>query len=218
MESEKKPSRRGLVIGIAVVVVFLLMLVAVVFWALNRSGPSTQDGPALRTAYESAMRKAGVQASYPPEPVDLTSIVASGKHPFSATFTAEELGALLSTFRYSASIDGTTIVLRRTSLRIPADDTVSLDASVDVEGSTYSMSIDGPVSFVDGAVKSPNATRVTASGISLNAGQRAQATRAVVSYVNSYLEAAPGLDIESVTLTTAGAAVTGTAPDRIEFP
>ena len=217
MDTEQRPSRRGLILGIVAAAVFLTDHVGAVVWTLGRGDTSGPGRAALRTAYESAMRKAGVEASFPAEPVELSSVVPSGGHPFSATFTAEELGALLNTFRFTADVDGSTVLVRRANLRFPGESGIELDARVGVDGSAYTALIEGPVSFRDGFARSPGATRATAEGISLNAAQRVQLTRAVLSYVNAYLQAAPGLDVGSAKLTPDGVAATGTAPDRIEF-
>lgn len=217
METDRTRSRRGLIIGIAVAVVFLAIVAGAVFWALSR-GDTGPNREALRAPFESAMRKASVEASFPAQPVELGSVTASGGHPFSATFTAEELGALLNTFSFTADIAGSKAQVRRAGLRFLGNDVIELDARVEVDGSTYSAVVEAPVEFRDGAARSRGATRATAEGISLNAAQRAQLTNAVLAYVNAYLQAAPGLDVGSARLTPDGIAVTGTAPDRLEYP
>lgn len=217
METEKKSSRRGLYIGIAVVVAFVAIVAGSIVWALGRGDSGGQDAKAIRSAYESAMRKAGVTAPYPTGPVELTSVVPSGAHPFSATFTAGEIAALLSTFPLTIDVDGTSVALRTVDMSFPESGTVALRTRVSVQDKTYSAVVVAPVVYQDGVIRSPGATKATAEGFTLSESQRAQLTRAVITYVNEYLSSAPGLTIDTAEITDDGLEVTGTAPNSLEF-
>lgn len=206
------------VAGGIVVLVFVGLVVGTVVWALSRNSGSTVD-PALRAAaFASAMKKAGVDATYPPAAVELTSLRISGSHPFSATFTPEEIAALLSTFTHLAQVSGSDISLRDVTLQLAGSDSLRLSTGVEVGGSAYSGSVTAPVAFSEGRVRSSGATAGSAEGFSLNGSQRAQITEALLGYFNSYLDAAPGLTVGSARLTADGIVVVGRAPDRIELP
>jgi len=216
MDTDQKPSKRGLYIGIAVVVAFLAIVAGAVVWALgsaSNSAPAASVGP----AFESAMRKAGVTAEYPAEPVELTSVVPTGAHPFSATFSADEVAALLSTFPYTASVDGTEIVMRSATMEFPEPGVAFLRTRVEVQGTPYSATLLAPVTFEDGKITSPGATKATAEGFTLNESRRAQLTDGVITYANEYLSSAPGLTVESAEITADGMVVTGMAPDSLSF-
>lgn len=217
MDTEKTSSRRGLYIGIVVVVAFLAIVAGSIVWALGRGDSGGQDPAAIKTAYESAMSKAGVTAPYPAEPVELTSVVPSGAHPFSATFTAEEVAALLSTFPLTVDVDGTSVMLRAVSMGFPEAGTARLRTRVSVQDKTYSAVVVAPVVYEAGTVRSPGATSATAEGFTLSKSQRAQLTGAVITYANEYLSSAPGLTIDTAEITADGMVVTGTAPNSLEF-
>ena len=216
MDTEKKPSKRGLYIGIGVSVAFLAVVAGSVVWALG-SAKTSAPAASVAPAFESAMRKAGVTAEYPADPVELTSVVPSGAHPFSATFSADEIAALLSTLQYTANVDGTEIVMRSATMEFPEPGVSFLRAKVEVQGTPYSATLVAPVAFEDGKITSQGATKATAEGFSLNASRRAQLTDGVITYANEYLSSAPGLTVESAEITADGLVVTGRAPDSISF-
>jgi len=203
------------------VVIALLMvggLVWLVMSSLHGKGSAT-DSAAVQAAFASAMKKAGVTATYPaPAPVELTTVVAKGSHPFTATFTPEEIGALLDTFSYTASVAGTEISLSRATVAFPAPSTIQLDAVVSANGSSYSGSVTAPTVFANGQVKSTGATNVTVEGIGANDAQKSQATDGLVMYANSLLTAAPGLKVDSASIQADGLHVSGTAPDSLSYP
>ena len=215
-----KTGRRWLpwVLGGVAVVVFVGLIGGAVFWSLSRKQSGAIDPAATRSAFSSAMRKAGVAATSPSSALELTTVRASGAHPFSATFSPDELAALLNTFVHSAPVSGSQISMRNVRMQLAGADSLQLSASVVVDGSTYSGVVNAPVAFTNGEVTSSGATAATAEGIPLNSGQRAQITRALVGYANAYLAAAPGLKITSAKVVTGGVAVTGIAPDRLTLP
>jgi len=165
------------------------------------------------------MEKAGVEAAFPANaPVELASIEASGSHPFSATFTGEELTALLSAFSYDFTAEGVTVTLDRADISVISTGTMGLNGGVTVDGKSYSAVVEGPVTMRFGTVESPGATSATVEGFSLGGSQLDQATDAVLRYVNAYLSAAPGLKVGSARVTGDGVVVTGTAPDKLDYP
>ncbi len=212
-------SRRAIIIGVSVVVVFVAIIVGTVVWALGRPSAAQQDPAATRAAFASAMKKAGVDASYPTSaPVELTGVEASGSHPFSATFTAEELSALLTTFPYAYTANGTSVALERAVISVIETGTMGLNTGVTVDGKGYSAAVEAPVELRLGSVTSPGATSATVEGFSLSSGQLAQVTTAVIDYVNAYLSAAPGLRVGSARVTGDAVVVTGVAPDTLTYP
>ena len=214
------PRRRhwlGWVIGIVITLVVIGALVGVVVWATNRGGKA-QPFSVYRTPFESAMAKAGTTATFPEAPVELTEVTATGSHPFSATFTAEEVTALVNVFRWTTDIQGTSVAVSGVTVGFPADDTGSLGARVKVNGSSYGGTLEGPVAYESGEITSPGATKVVAEGFPVTGDRAKQATDMLLLYLNAYLKAAPGLTVETAVVTSEGAEVTGTAPDSLSLP
>lgn len=216
-----EPRRRhtGLIVAIVLSLLAIGLLALVVFVVLGaRDGGSGANASATKASYESAMRKAGVTAAYPGRPVALTGVTPRGSHPFSATFSADEIAALFNTFPYESDVAGARIALRNIALALPGPGTAQLAASVTANGGTYSGAVTLPLAFSAGRITSTGATALTVEGINGSDGQRAQAGSALVGYFNAYLAAAPGLTIESASITADGVTVTGTAPDSLTLP
>lgn len=210
--------RTGLVIGIVAALVAAAFLAVVVYLVLGSMRAT--DGSAARTRadFAKAMKKAGVKAAYPGQPVALTSVVPSGSHPFSATFTAGEIAALLNTFRFESDVAGMRISLGRVRASVPEPGSAKLSAMVTANGGTYSGTVELPLSYSAGGISSPGVSVLTVEGISANEGQKAQVGGALVDYFNEYLSAAPGLSVELAAITADGVRVTGTAPDSLAYP
>lgn len=167
-----------------------------------------------RTAYESAMAKAGVDAQFPGRAVDLSDVEVTGSQPLDATFTAEEVSALLNIYRFSGSTD---VALSDVDVEFPSAGVVQLSGKLNYQGSSYRATMTAPVAF-DGRITSPGATSLNVSGFSVSGQQRTQATQAVVDYFNEALQAAPGLTVESASIGASGVRVQGTAPTSISHP
>jgi hypothetical protein len=207
----------GWVIGILSAVIVIGALTGVVVWALGR-GSRSQDFSAYRTGFDSAMTKAGTKATFPGAPVELSSVSATGSHPFDATFTAEEITALVNTFPWTTEIQATSVAVSGVTVGFPSAGTASLDAAVKVNGSSYSGSLEGPVAYRMGSITSPGATKVTAEGFTVSGDRAAQATDMLLVYLNAYLAAAPGLKVQKAAVTADGVSVSGTAPDSLTLP
>lgn len=227
-QDSSAPSRgkRARIIAIVVVVLVALVggLVAFTMWAM-RSGEQRQEAKvaeredARRTAWESAMRKAGVDAAYPGRQVPLTEIQASGSQPLSATFTAEEITALLQVYPYETSVAGTDVELRDVTLRFPAEGTAAIEGELAAQGSVYSAEAQAPVSYQRGEVNiDEGEADLSVEGFGVSGSRKRQALAAVSAYFSAMLEAAPGLTVESARITAEGVEVVGTAPVRLEHP
>ena len=220
-DPEPRRKHTGAWIAVVVAALAVLMLGGVVWlviWSLHGGGTAT-NSPAVQSAFASAMKKAGVSASYPTAaPVDLTTVKATGSHHFSATFTGDEVSALLDTFSYSAETAGMQVSISRATIAFPAPGTIRLDGQINANGGSYAGAVVAPVTYSAGAVHSTGATTLSVEGIAVSAGQRATASGALVDYANSLLGAAPGLVIDTATITAGGVSVTGTAPDSIGYP
>ncbi len=210
--------RTGLIIGILIAVLVLAGFVALIVWALNRGSNNAPTFESRRSAYESAMKKAGVDAPFPTQPVELTKLEPTGSHPFKATFTPEELSALINAFTYLPDTGGTSLDVSRVDLSLPGEGVIKLDAVVVVDGNGYSGSVSGPVEFKNGEIVKAGEVKVVAEGIPLGGDKAAQATEAVFTYVNDFLDAAPGLSVYKAEVTASGIAVEGSAPDAIKLP
>ena len=216
-----KRGRGCLIAGVLAVVVVLFALGGFVWWSVLRPGAGASGGSAVgsaadASAFASAMRKAGVKAPPDPKsPVDLVSLKTTGSHPFQATFTPDELAALVRAFSYTPTtgmrvhLDVQSISQTGSNLRLTGDVTAS--------GTSYSGWIEGPVSFSNGKIVPTGAFIANTSGLSIGGGQAAQAAGALIGYLNQYIAAAPGLTVGSATVTADGVHVTGTAPESISW-
>jgi len=216
----ERRKRKGLIIGILVALLVIGAFTGLIVWALGRNA-SKSTGVSFesrRAAYESAMKKAGVDAPFPPEPVELTGLTPTGDHPFKATFTAEELSALINAFTYVPDAGGSSVSISRVDLSLPGDGVVKLSARVAVDGNAYSGSVAGPVEYGLGEITTAGDVKVVAEGIPISGDRADQATTALLAYVNEYLDAAPGLSVYKAQVTSEGIVVEGSAPDSLKLP
>ena len=223
---EAPPPRRknGALIAAIVIAAVAIALLAVVGYlvtvALSASSATrATTSPAAVAAFNSAMRKADVKAQPPTEPVAIErSVQANGSHPFSATFTPEEIAALINNFPYASSLAGVNIELAGVTLAIPEPGSVKLSAQVSVNGGTHAGTVTAPVTFANGLIMSPGATQVTVDGVPTSGAQKTQVSDALVRYFNAYLSAAPGLHIDTASVGADGITVRGIAPDTLVYP
>ena len=214
------PKRRhwiAWVVGITGAVIVIGALVGVVIWAGGR-GAKGSDFSAYRPGFESAMKKAGTTATFPGAPVELETVSPTGSHPFEATFTADEITALVNVFPWTTSIQGTSVAVSDALVGFPAAGTGSLSARVKINDSSYSGSLVGPIEYVAGRITSTGATEVTAEGFPVTGQRASQATELLLVYLNAYLSAAPGLSVDSAEVTSSGLTVKGTAPNAVTLP
>ncbi len=218
----RRKSRRATIVVLALLLLLVTAVGGVTVWALGIRGRTLGAGTQMlsfeqyRAGWESAMQKAEVEAAFPPQPVDLADVGVSGRRPFQATFTAEELTALLNVYRHTAAVSGSDVSLQRVEVALPTPGAASLKGRLVVGSTAYSATIEGPVTYAGGEVNSPGATSLRVEGFNVGGSRRAQATRAVLDYLNAYLDAAPGLTIDSAEIVSEGVRVTGSAPQRIE--
>jgi hypothetical protein len=218
--SSPSPKRKqwvGWVVGIVAAVIVIGALVGVVVWALGR-GAHPADFSAYKPGFDSAMVKAGTSATFPGAPVELSGVSATGSHPFDATFTAEEVTALVNVFPWTTDIQGTSVAVSGVTVGFPSAGTANLDAVVKVNGSSYSGTLEGPVEYQSGAIASTGATKVVAEGFTVSGDRASQATNMLLVYLNAYLKAAPGLKVDKAAVTADGVTVSGTAPDSLTLP
>lgn len=214
--------RRGLWIGLGVVagVIALAALGGLIFWAIT-SGGSRGTGAgteAVREDWASAMSKAGVEATLPPEPTDIRSYRAEGAgHPFDATFTAGEATALLRVYTFSYDSGQGEVSIGEPSVAFPSDGVVELTGDVSFGENTAGASIEGPVSWTADGIQQDGEATVKVEGFSIGGDRGAQAAQAAVLYGNAYLQAAPGLEVQQVEIRADGVRVKGVAPDRLVF-
>jgi len=205
-------------VGVLALVAIIAAVVGVFALVARNHGTRGASPAASASAFDSAMAKAGVKATVPTRPVELTSVSATGSHPFEADFSAEELSALINAFTYTTDVDGQKLSVTSATIEIPGDGTMALSGTVTLGENSYSGSIAGPVGFENGQVTSTGATSVSAEGFPIGGAQAQQATTALLGYVNDYLAAAPGLKIEAAQLSGTNVHVKGTAPDSITAP
>jgi hypothetical protein len=207
---------------IAAIIVTILVVVAGVAGVLlvrqraNSLGIPTPQGQT--TPFASAMKKAGVKSpDAPASPVDLASINAVGSHQFDATFTFDELAALMNAFPHTVSAGGTEVSLTNVALASGGGNAVDLRGKVSGGGNSYSGRVTGPVAVQAGQIVTTGQLAITAEGFNLGGSQAEQATQLLLSYANGYLAAAPGLKVGTALVTADGVVVTGTAPNSISW-
>ncbi len=215
----KRRLSRGAIVGIGIAVAVVIGFAALTVWALGRSSGTPGGFAEQQSAWSSAMAKAGVEATYPAGPVDVTKVRATGSHPFSATFTAEEVSALLAVYRFSTESAGAKVGLKRAQVGFPEAGVAQIDATMRVDDSSYSAKALAPVVFENGRVRlSKSGAEASVEGFKLKGGQLGQLVSVTESYLNDFIAAAPGLRIESARIVNGGIEMTGTAPTRIENP
>jgi len=220
--SDDRSGRPGLWLAVTAAVLVVAMG-GLVWWAVARSSraQTTATGPGFeqyRSAWESAMGKAGVEASYPGRPIDIEELRTSGLRPFSATFTAEEIGALMNVYPYGARIAGRDVVLTDVVVAFPRAGVASASAKLLTDGTPYSVEVTLPLERTAKGINSTGPAVLKAEGFSVKGEQKQQAITALVGYLNLYVLAAPGLIVESAEIVEGGLVVSGRAPQSLEHP
>jgi hypothetical protein len=162
------------------------------------------------------MRKASVDATFPADPIDITSLNAAGQHAFQATFTAEEITALLTVYRYTPS--GQAVTLQQVTVQFPNAGEAAVSGSADINGSAYSAEIAATTAYENGSIVALGPVRVSVEGFGVGGDRGRQAADAVLTYLNEFLDAAPGLTVDTAEITSEGVRVTGKAPDLLLNP
>ena len=162
------------------------------------------------------MRKASVDATFPAEPIDITSLNAAGQHAFEATFTAEEITALVNVYRYAPS--GQAVTLQQVTVRFPNAGEAAVSGSAVINGSAYSAEIAASPTYENGSIVAAGPIRVSVEGFGVGGDRARQAADAVLAYLNEFLDAAPGLTVDTAEITSEGVRVTGKAPDLLLNP
>lgn len=216
------PKRRhgwAIAVGLIVTVVVLGALAVSVWLQLAAQRTPVSSRFVSASAFASAMRKAQVNAPpAPTSPVELTSVEPIASHSFEATFTYSELSAVLDAFSHTVNVSGMNVALSRVTIGPgKTRGAMTLSGNVTAAGTTYTGKVSGTVQFVGGHIIEPAPLDVQAEGATLNGTQAQQATQILLAYLNAYLEAAPGLQISSATVTPEGVHASGTAPNSISW-
>lgn len=214
-------SERTTWVIMGVVFVLVVGMVALMVWALLSSGRDSQAAPGFeryQSGWESAMAKAGVEAQFPTGPVDVTRVRVSGRRPFEATFSAEEISALMSVYRYETTVSGETVSGSDAYVMFPEDGIGEMSVVLYARGSRYRAQVSAPVSYEKGEITSSGLTSLKVAGFTVTGANRTQAGTAFLVFLNRYLDSAPGLEVEEARIVRGGIEVRGTAPQRIEHP
>lgn len=214
---------------ITLIVIVLAFVVIALFvggflWLFTRSqnqaaAPQVVSYESYRSAWESAMAKVGVEATFPDEPVALTDIRATGVQEFSASFTAEEIAALLTMYPFGYDVQGSTLSLASVIVGFPADGRGSIDCQLVYDGSRYQMQAEGPAEFTSGRVViTPEATALKVEGFGVKGDKRAQAVDLIANYLNALVQAAPRLEVDEARIVGGELEVKGRAPVKIDHP
>ncbi len=221
--------RRRIVVGWLIALALVVALVGGVVWLVQWSRSRAPRNPTVtpaeaanaeRAAWESAMRKAGVEATFPTEPVELATLKPTGREPFSATFTAEELDALLSVYRYTPD-DPAAAGAEVTDLTIefPEPGRASIYGHISVDNTRYEVAAAADATYDgDRVLLAEQGAELRVEGFGVGGAQKQQAIAALDSYVNGLVDAAPGLEVDTAEITADGVAVTGFAPSKLENP
>jgi hypothetical protein len=199
------------------VALFFIGLVAWALWTASRpsSAPPTPPFDRFEAGWTSAMAKAGVEATFPAGPVRLENVQHSGRRPFEATFTAEEISALLGVYRYETTISGTEVALRSARASFPSAGTVELNGTLLTGGSAYQAQASAPITYSSGEIRTTGLTSLVVEGFTIGGDRRRQAQDALLEYFNRYLDAAPGLAVDSAEAIEGGVRVVGFAPTKV---
>lgn len=215
---KKRGRGRAWVIALLVVGIVAVLVAGTVWLVRLTAEPVASQAELRRAAYDSAMRKAGVEATMPPEPVDLRLIQTFRSHSFETTFTAEEIAALLNTYPFTSTIQGTTVSLGAVRLAFEDAGVVSMRGRLSAGDQSFSARLTAPATWTATGLTSTGITELRVSGIEPDAEQTAQASAAVVAYFNDLIRTAPGLVVRKAVIFEDGLAVSGDAPDTITHP
>lgn len=162
---------------------------------------------ASQAAFESAMGKAGVDANYPATPAAIGSVTVKGSKPLDATFTDDEVSALMNAYLvpFEYNVRGVQVVFHDGG-------NAEGSAMVTYQGVDMPGYIKGTVSW-DGRV-SGTASAASAAGIPANGSWLETGQNKTLQFVNLYF-AVPGLTIESAEMREGEVHVTGTVPESI---
>ncbi|MDZ4169674.1 MAG: hypothetical protein U1E26_08465 [Coriobacteriia bacterium] len=204
----------------ALVVLALVVLVGWALWVGTRqdAAPPAPSFDRFRSPWESAMAKAGVEATFPAGPAKLTELIPSGRRAFEATFTAQEISALLNVYRHSEDVAGADVQVDAVGVTFSSPAQVELAGSILTGGSRYTAVAKGPARYAGRRITSTGLSALTVEGFAVGGQRRDQAGAALVEYFNAYLDAAPGLSVGSAEIVDGGVVVTGFAPASIQNP
>jgi hypothetical protein len=215
-----KRGRGCLIAVIALVVLVVILVLAALVWMHSAASVPTPvtTGPAALSAFASVMHKAGVKApAQPTAPVELAGVKPVGSHRFDATFTFAQLELLANVFSHTVTIRNTPVSLSKVTVTAGDTDGIALAGDVSAGPMTYSGRVSGVAAFENGRIVAPNPLSVSVAGLPIGGAQGKQVTALLLAYTNGYLAAAPGLKIDSATLTADGVHAIGTAPDSISW-
>ena len=219
--TERRRRRIATVAGIAIITLILTGIGVLVLWQHRaESAPSGHPFSRHQDAWASALDKTGVESDgYPPGPVALEELAAIGAQEFSATYTPEEVSAILTVYRYQPDAFSGNVMLDRIVVDFPEDGRATIDGRVTLRGNAYNVHAEADVAYRDDLVViSEEGAQFSVEGFSVGGAQRTQAIEAVSEYLNSMLAATPGLTIKSARIVEGGVRVEGIAPQRIEHP
>jgi hypothetical protein len=214
-------SPRAKWIILTVTFVVIAGMVGLIVWAVSSTGGSSAPRPGFERfepAWASAMSKASVEATFPAGPVDVTKVRVTGSQSFEATFTGEEMAALLSVYSYEARVSGQTFAIGNVGVEFPEPGVTSLRLTLYAQGSSYNVRAEAPMAYENGSITSPGITSLRVEGFSVGGSRRDQASDGIIEYLNEFLRAAPGLTVDEARITADGLEVKGTAPVSIEHP
>lgn len=216
-----KSERLTLAILLGSFALIFIAVIGVVVWAAGRetAPPPVFDYEAYRPAWESAMAKAGVEATFPVVPVEIDTLETSGFRSLDATFTAEEISALAAMYRYTYESPQGTVSLLRPEIGFPEAGRVSVSARLVYQGSGYSVRGAVDATMASGAlVFDEDSAVLVASGFQVEDEQLRQALGAVVIYIEELLTAAPRLTVLDAEIVEGAVHVYGAAPREIRDP
>lgn len=214
------PTTRIAWVALALMVVVPLVLVV---WAVTarRSSPPPVQPPAFdryEPAWASAMAKAGVEATFPAAPFPLTQLRAEGSRSIEATFTAEEIAALVSVYSFESEAAGRTFGFSDASISLSPEGAANLEARLLSGGSSYPIELSAPVGFDGGRITSSGLTRLQADGFTIGGRNRRRAGDAMLEHFNKMLDSAPGMTIEEIVIGSEGVRVRATVPVALTGP
>jgi hypothetical protein len=86
------------------------------------------------------------------------------------------------------------------------------------DGTGYDVEATMPLEWTAKGISSSGPVEMRAEGFGVPADRKQQAVTAIVGYLNLYVRAAPGLIVERAEIVDGGLTVTGSAPQRLEYP
>ena len=208
------PDRKGCLIAVIAAIVAVILLVVGVYLLFGRSTkPQDLDVAPSEADFQSALDKAGLVWPEPPAEGDISDYerVYKGSKPLDATFTEEEISALMSFYH-----DPSYWPIKDMQVHLTGGNTAEASAIVTYAGRDWPVYISGTAGIA-GNVLDVSLASVRVAGTEAPSEYLPLGEDFLEDVVNPRLARIPGFNIESLEVTDEGVHVVGTIWETAEY-